>query len=94
MDAKLKEDWVKALRSGAYRQGLGSLNQGSSYCCLGVLVVVAGLDMEEAKMSYATIPLQDGAINKLQSMNDIDGRTFPEIADYIEANIPTDPVQP
>ena len=29
-------DWVKALRSGEYEQGLGSLKFDNKYCCLGV----------------------------------------------------------
>ena len=28
--------WVAALRSGRYKQGLGWLNRGGRYCCLGV----------------------------------------------------------
>ena len=42
MDAKLKEKWVAALRSGKYKQGVGSLKRKSDtgeeqFCCLGVL---------------------------------------------------------
>lgn len=44
---ELKAKWVKALRSGEYKQGHGSLcrraDDGSySFCCLGVLEDVAG----------------------------------------------------
>lgn len=44
MDAKLKRKWVKALRSGEYRQGRGLLvsNSGKSFCCLGVLADIQG----------------------------------------------------
>lgn len=28
--------WVKALRSGEYRQAVGTLSQNGRYCCLGV----------------------------------------------------------
>jgi hypothetical protein len=42
MDAKVKELWVKALRSGEYRQGHGYLhNEDGEMCCLGVLCDVA-----------------------------------------------------
>ena len=39
--------WVKALRSGKFRQGRGALvgkddNRHTTYCCLGVACVVAG----------------------------------------------------
>lgn len=43
MDKKLKSKWVKALRSGKYKQGFGMLKQRNDtahrlvYCCLGVL---------------------------------------------------------
>lgn len=46
MDKKLKKAWVKALRSGNYRQAKHGLinRQGDRvrYCCLGVLCRVAG----------------------------------------------------
>jgi len=35
--------WVKALRSGKYKQGRYCLRQDDEYCCLGVLCEVAGL---------------------------------------------------
>lgn len=48
MDAKLKADWVKALRSGEYRQARGVLqDKTGALCCLGVLCKVAGLDIRE-----------------------------------------------
>jgi hypothetical protein len=39
MPKKLLTKWLKALRSGKYKQGLGSLHDpdGNTYCCLGVL---------------------------------------------------------
>lgn len=39
MDVELKAKWVKALRSGEYKQGRGYLRQveSNSFCCLGVL---------------------------------------------------------
>lgn len=44
MDKKLKAKWVKALRSGKYKQQtsgrLKTTHEG--YCCLGVLAEVAG----------------------------------------------------
>lgn len=41
MDAKLKDLWLKALRSGEYAQADGMLKSGDGYCCLGVLCHVA-----------------------------------------------------
>lgn len=39
MNKKIKEDWVKALRSGKYKQGKGELHnkEDNTFCCLGVL---------------------------------------------------------
>jgi hypothetical protein len=39
MNHKIKEQWVKALRSGEYSQGAGRLYdpEENSFCCLGVL---------------------------------------------------------
>lgn len=38
MDKKLKQTWVKALRSGKYQQGKETLRTASNeFCCLGVL---------------------------------------------------------
>lgn len=37
MNAKVKEAWLKALRSGEYQQGRDFLHRDSSFCCLGVL---------------------------------------------------------
>lgn len=41
MNKKLKKEWVKALRSGKYKQGVGALctsvNGEDKFCCLGLL---------------------------------------------------------
>lgn len=37
MNEKVKESWLRALRSGEYQQGTGFLRRDSSFCCLGVL---------------------------------------------------------
>ena len=58
MDKQLKKEWLKALRSGKYRQADGALcitrNKRNSYCCLGVLARVAG-----AKF-HGRVPYLDG----------------------------------
>lgn len=46
MKKELKKKWVEALRSGKYSQGKNYLRKGDSYCCLGVLCEVAGLEWE------------------------------------------------
>lgn len=39
MDAKIKKKWVKALRSGKYKQAVNRLHwpKEGTHCCLGVL---------------------------------------------------------
>lgn len=37
MKKTIKDKWVKALRSGKYKQGHCLLKKGNTYCCLGVL---------------------------------------------------------
>ena len=37
MKKDIKTKWVKALRSGKYKQAQEQLKDGNSYCCLGVL---------------------------------------------------------
>lgn len=42
MNKEIKTLWVKALRSGKYKQGRGALrNTNNEFCCLGVLCDVA-----------------------------------------------------
>lgn len=51
MNPEIKRAWVKALRSGNYKQGQGALRQHDRFCCLGVLcdlAVKAGVDVEVA----------------------------------------------
>lgn len=38
MNKQIKARWIKALRSGKYKQGVGVLRtEDNKYCCLGVL---------------------------------------------------------
>jgi hypothetical protein len=37
MNKRIKALWVKALRSGKYKQGCGQLKTSRGFCCLGVL---------------------------------------------------------
>ena len=38
MNKKVKQKWIKALRSGKYKQGRGYLRYNDKYCCLGVII--------------------------------------------------------
>lgn len=54
--------WIKALRSGEYKQGRNRLKRRDRFCCAGVLCDLA-------------------------AMNDEQGLTFAQIADYIETTL-------
>lgn len=93
MDKKLKAKWVKALRSGKYKQGMQALYQEGSYCCLGVLSCIAtgkrgraGAYSAKGGYDLADKVLGDAKSQRLQTMND-GGCTFTEIADYIEERL-------
>lgn len=99
------EKWVRALRSGEYKQDSkrGLLKSRTGYCCLGVACKMVGVkSFKNAQWitletyglpkvpngipieihGYATVnPL----VKELSSMND-KGKTFPQIADWIESN--------
>lgn len=44
MKENIKDVWLAALRSGEYKQGIGSLKEDNRYCCLGVLCDLAAKD--------------------------------------------------
>jgi hypothetical protein len=118
MDPKLKDKWVKALRSGRYKQVQESLQAMDHFgniagnCCLGVLCRVARIKPEvdehpEDRISCAfdgnegelTARLRldlgiskkdhDRLIEMNDGIGDFTGKTFPEIADFIEQNLGT-----
>lgn len=93
--------WIKALRSGEYKQSNSRLRSGSGFCCLGVLCDLAAKDggpqwdgsyygpVKEHIWAFpddimVDFMVSDGeAFSKLAEMND-NGKSFKEIADYIE----------
>ena len=107
MDADLKAKWVEALRSEKYKQAIGLLKDGDSFCCLGVLCSVMGADWTSGDPVLVKddeeFPLKDSMGDELlgdsgvrlagikeqmllAEMND-NGKSFAEIADYIEAHL-------
>ncbi len=84
----VKKAWVQALRSGEYKQFIGGWSSldNKRHCCLDVLSCLAGNDRDQV------IDLFDKAGASyikmlLVRMNDQQGKSFDEIADYIEANL-------
>ena len=61
---QIKEDWIKALRSGKYVQAHKALcikDGGEAYCCLGVLAKVKGIPLvNEDKQKDGFIPAERG----------------------------------
>ena len=68
---RFKKAWTKALRSGDYIQGAGTLRRDSTvnnpeiaYCCLGVACVVAGVSedriegefIDDYQIKYESVP--------------------------------------
>lgn len=93
MDAELKAKWVEALRSGKYRQCQEKLHvyRTNKYCCLGVLARIctdhSTKQLAEGISGWERLgSLDDFQGEKLASMND-SGKSFAEIADYIEKNL-------
>jgi len=121
MDTKIKTQWVDALRSGKYKQGIESMKGAEyeydlktdsftptgaiTYCCLGVLTDVLGKwdeyfksgreFNEDAEEGDEVLPgqfapvctgLTEHECHRFAFMNDVENKTFDEIATYIEEN--------
>jgi len=101
MNKKLMEKWVKALRSGKYKQGDGRLydEKTNTYCCLGVLCEIEGIKYSKTNEYYQGKSLVDESgrlpkkykvksgffMDNLAQLND-HGLTFKQIAKIIEKN--------
>lgn len=99
----LKKNWVGALRSGKYEQGLYSLrSKDNKYCCLGVLCdVINPSDWVEQLDGGYTYLGRGGVLPiSIQEKFGVDeaaqgalvnmndrGDTFEQIADYIEKEL-------
>jgi hypothetical protein len=105
MNKPLIKKWVKALRSGKYKQVKNYLATDKGYCCLGVLCEVAikqGIKLKRDSSGTSGIVIYDDQISDLPTrirkhvglapkdvgeligLNDIAGKSFEQIADYIE----------
>lgn len=93
MKTDIKEKWVAALRSGKYLQGrLALRSPEGGYCCLGVLCRVAKIPIAKNGQAcsrdrdyYPIYEVVGGSFaRELMAMNDRQGASFSEIADYIE----------
>ena len=86
-----KSMWLKELRSGNYTKIKHCMHyQYGEYCALGVLEYC----VPNGKTLYddcCNIYVKDGRylFNAITELNDNTEMTFPEIADWIEVNLPT-----
>jgi hypothetical protein len=96
---EFKDKWVAALRSKTYPQTKKSLIRAGSFCCLGVACMIAGFEfpeelvnsdflfqLENKKELPKELTENKELQERLASMND-NGKTFSEIADFIETNL-------
>jgi len=96
MDKTIKAKWIKALRSGRYRQTMDYLENEGAYCCLGVLCKVQRKSIEaiQTEDGLQELPrslqfqwgIPKAAHSQLIKMND-SGKSFAAIADWIEAHL-------
>ena len=98
---ELTKKWVKALRSGEYKQGYGILRtENNEYCCMGVLEVIIGssigntyLLVTKNKKRSCVRGLPKTMQTRLAKYNDggdaTDPRDFAWIADFIENGFST-----
>jgi hypothetical protein len=56
MKKEMLENWLKALRSGKYKQCSNYLENQGGYCCLGVLQVITDGDVERFNNSPRALP--------------------------------------
>lgn len=65
MKKRIKNKWVKALRSGKYQQTTGALREGDSFCCLGVLCNIHAQEHPEIAAKQKSKGLYLGAFGLL-----------------------------
>lgn len=107
MNKKIKAKWIKALKSGDYKQGTGQLrDKDNNFCCLGVLCNLYAQDNPEVakhetdpqkfkdcfsfppdivSSDYAGLDYEVESV--LAVMNDQQGKSFKQIANWISKNI-------
>ncbi len=102
LDPVFKVQWLEALRSGKYEQATMNLvgHSKTTLCCIGVGFSVNnpaidmddyadrhGEDNDQTDEAAADIGLDKPACKHLVGMNDDYGKSFAEIADWIDANL-------
>ena len=88
--------WSAALRSGEFKQFRGNYmddyDRPTEFCCLTVGAIVLGhFDLEDTTRRHIGITscvgklkINGGGMGQFIHMNDTQGKTFEQIADYID----------
>lgn len=91
MDPEVKARWLTALRSGEYAQTRNTYKDDEGLCCLAVLCTVEGVaPTPEERMPWSSkwVELLDQEpAGVLIGMNDSQGASFLQIADWIEEHL-------
>jgi len=74
LDQRIKELWVKALRSGEYKQTQHFLNCDRGFCCIGVLADLYIKETNEGHWQQTTTPV-DGVTPLV--FNDVNASILP-----------------
>lgn len=96
MKYNVMKKWVKALRSGKYKQGTDYLKNDGKYCCLGVLCAITNsknytteTTLPKSVMEKTGMKSDRGNISSkyyLSNLNDTYYYSFKKIANVIEKN--------
>jgi len=84
------EQWIKALRSGDYKQIKGTLKGehpegGTGYCCLGVLTEVMGCEVEKQGLIEGSLSeySSEGPLGIYEHLRDVIGFDYVDtLIDY------------
>lgn len=103
MKRSIREKWLNALRSGEYKQGHENLRRDDTYCCLGVLCDLDGAKWESlgrglyrsegdgrfypSNERLEKLGIARNVAHNIAKMNDNAGKSFAQIAHWIEANV-------
>ncbi len=83
MNQEIKEKWVAALESGEYQQARKCLNDGTGFCCLGVLTDLFIKETKQGKWIPNVVEIPNGTKSftselTLNSVHDAQNMDVPE----------------
>ena len=96
-------EWVWALRSGFYKQITGEYRKNEGHCAMGVLYDLAGA-MKDDRVDFSiemghwnfmlSFLCHTAQFDMVVTLNDAYGKSFSEIAAWIETNVKDRPGKP